>query len=85
MDLIIYAIYICVAAGEATPWKESQILILIFLFSLEVSFNLELKETLIFLQFVFIYALLISALFTLYNTYHGGVLILILPIEGIKN
>ena len=77
--------------------KKSRILILIVLCSLEVSFNLEVKETFIFLQFAFIYALLKSGkllggirapaqnLFTLYNTYCGGVLILLLPIGGIKN
>ena len=86
-----------VAAGEAAPWKKLQILIFIFLYSFEVSSKIELNETFIFVQFVFIYALMISDkwlggirgpaqnLFTLYNTYRGGVLIPLLPIGGITN
>ena len=42
--------YCSVAAGEAAPWKKSQISIFIFLYSLEASSYLDLKETFIFLQ-----------------------------------
>ena len=65
--------------------------------SLEESSSLDWKETFIFLQWVFTYALLLSGkwlggiwppaqqLFILYNTCCGCVLILLFPIGGIKN
>ena len=80
-----------VAADEVAPWKKSQIYIFIFVYSLEASSKLDLKETLIFNC-----ALLISGkwlggirapaqnLFILNSTHHIGVLIIGLPIGGIK-
>ena len=93
---LVQAECVRVAAGEAAPWKKSQILIFIFFYSLEATSNLDFKETFLFLQSVFIYALLISGkwlggirapaqnLFILNSTHCIGVLIIGLPIGGIK-